>query len=289
MDGIERITGATKLACLIGSPVAHSASPRMHNASFARMGVDAVYLAFDVAPEELETVAAALVRMKALGYNVTMPHKAAILPLLDEVSDAAHLMGAVNTVRIEPDGRTSGHNTDGAGFMRNLAEHGCEVEGKRVVVLGAGGAGSALFVQAALDGAAHVDVFNSRSPRFAPAEERAAKTSALSGCPVAVHDLADRALLRELCLQADVIANATSVGMSPHEDESLLDEGFIPHGAWVADAVYNPRETKLLRTAKALGNPTVPGIGMILWQGAIAEEIWLGRSMDVDYIRNLLF
>ena len=140
MDGIERITGATKLACLIGSPVAHSASPRMHNASFARMGVDAVYLAFDVAPEELETVAAALVRMKALGYNVTMPHKAAILPLLDEVSDAARLMGAVNTVRIEPDGRTSGHNTDGAGFMRNLAEHGCEVEGKRVVVLGAGSA-----------------------------------------------------------------------------------------------------------------------------------------------------
>lgn len=288
MDETERITGRTKLACLIGSPVGHSASPRLHNASFAQLGVDAVYLAFDVAPEDLERTVLALPCLGAVGYNVTMPHKAAILPLLDEVSDAARLMGAVNTVKVHDDGRTSGHNTDGAGFWRNMAEHGFDLRGKRVVVLGAGGAGSAIFVQAALDGAAAVDVLNSRSPRFAAAEERAAAVEAHGGCPVRVHDLADRDALAACCAQADVIVNATSVGMAPNQDGCLLSPDLVPAGAWVADAVYNPRETKLVRMAKELGNPAVPGIGMILWQGAIAEEIWLGRRMDVERMRALL-
>lgn len=289
MDETARITGRTKLACLIGSPVGHSASPRMHNASFARLGVDAVYLAFDVTTEDLEDVVRGLSRMGALGYNVTMPHKAAILPLLDELSDAARLMGAVNTVKVREDGSTVGHNTDGAGFLRNLEEHGCPIAGKRTVVLGAGGAGSAIFVQSALDGAASVDVFNSRSPRFEPAVERAALVEAHCGRPVRVHDLADREALSACCAQADVIVNATSVGMAPNEDGCLLEEGMIPAGAWVADAVYNPRETRLVRMAEKLGNPAVPGLGMILWQGAIAEKIWLDADMDVDYVRGILF
>lgn len=289
MEGNARISGRTKLACLIGSPVGHSASPRMHNASFERLGVDAVYLAFDVKPENLADAVRGLSRIGAMGYNVTMPHKAAVIPLLDGISDAARLMGAVNTVKVETDGRAYGHNTDGAGFLRNLEEHGCPVEGKRVVVLGAGGAGSAIFVQSALDGAAAVDVFNSRSARFQPAVERAAKVEAHCGRPVRVHDLADRDELVRTCAQADVIVNATSVGMAPNVDGCLLEPEMIPSGAWVADAVYNPLETKLLRTAREAGNPAIDGLGMILWQGAIAEEIWLGQKMDVDYVRSVLF
>lgn len=288
MDATHAISGRTKLACLIGSPVAHSASPLMHNTSFAQLGVDAVYLAFDVAPTDLERVALALPRMGAIGYNVTMPHKASILPLLDDLSDAARLMGAVNTVKVEADGRTTGHNTDGAGFWRGMSERGFDVRGKRVVILGAGGAGSALFVQAALEGAASVDVFNSRSPRFQAAVDRAATVEAHTGCAVRVHDLADGEALASCCARADAIVNATNVGMAPHEDGCLLSPALIPAGAWVADAVYNPRETKLLRMAQRRGNPTMPGIDMIIWQGAIAEEIWLDRRMDVDLVRKLL-
>ncbi len=288
MDATNAISGRTKLACLIGSPVEHSASPLMHNASFAQLGVDAVYLAFDVAPADLERVALSLPRMGAVGYNVTMPHKARILPLLDGLSDAARLMGAVNTVKVEKDGSTTGHNTDGAGFWRGMSERGFDVQGKRVVVLGAGGAGSALFVQAALEGAASVDVFNSRSPRFQAAVDRASTVEAHTGCAVRVHDLADSEALASCCAQADAIVNATSVGMAPNEDKCLLSAEHIPSGAWVADAVYNPRETKLLRMARDQGNPTMPGIDMIIWQGAIAEEIWLGASMDVESTRRLL-
>ena len=288
MDATHAISGRTKLACLIGSPVEHSASPLMHNASFAQMGVDAVYLAFEVAPADLECIVSSLPRMVTIGYNVTMPHKAQILPLLDELSDAARLMGAVNTVKVEKDGRTTGHNTDGAGFWRGMTERGFDVQGKRVVVLGAGGAGSALFVQAALEGAASVDVLNSRSSRFQAAVDRASTVEAHTGCAVRVHDLSDGEALASCCAQADAIVNATSVGMAPSEDECLLSPELIPSGTWVADAVYNPRETKLLRMARSLSNPTMPGIDMIIWQGAIAEEIWLGRRMDVDYVRTLL-
>ena len=133
-----------------------------------------------------------------------------------------------------------------------------------------------------------MDVFNSRSPRFQAAVDRASTVEAHTGCAVRVHDLADGEALASCCARADAIVNATSVGMAPHEDDCLLSPALIPAGAWVADAVYNPRETKLLRMAQRQGNPTMPGIDMIIWQGAIAEEIWLDRRMDVDLIRKLL-
>lgn len=288
MSEIERISGHTKLVGLLGSPVSHSKSPAMHNASFAQLGIDAAYLVFDVKQDDLATVVPALTKMGLAGYNVTMPDKMDILRYLDDLSDAARLMGAVNTVKIE-DGKTCGHNTDGAGFMRNLAEHGFEAAGKRMVLLGAGGAGSAIFVQAALDGMAAIDIFNAKDPFYAPAEERAANVAAQTGCAVAVHDLADAEALAACCAQADIIVNASKVGMNPLDDQCLITEDLIHEGVWVADTVYNPLETKLIEMAKAKGNPTVPGLGMMLWQGAIAEEIWFGVQMDIDYITKLLY
>jgi shikimate dehydrogenase len=288
MSDTDRISGHTKLVGLIGSPVSHSMSPKMHNASFAQMGVDAVYLAFDVTNESLAEVVPALTKLGLLGYNVTMPNKMPILSYLDELSDAARLMGAVNTVKIE-DGKTIGHNTDGAGFMRNLAEHGFDCKGKHMVLAGAGGAGSAIYVQAALDGMATVDVFNKVDPFYEKAEKRVADVREQTGSNVQLHDLDDRELLAKTLETADVVVNATKVGMKPMDDQCVFDIDTIPQTAYVADTVYNPLETKLIVETKARGNKVVPGLGMMLWQGAIAEKIWLDRDMDIDYIKDLLF
>lgn len=288
MGSLESISGRTKLVGLIGSPVAHSQSPKIHNASFARLGIDAVYLVFDVTPDELSVVAPALADMGLAGYNVTMPCKQAVMGYLDEVSDAARIVGAVNTVAIR-DGRTFGDNTDGRGFWRNCREHGFEVAGSRVVVMGAGGAGSAIFVEAALEGAAEVAVFNRPGRRFDEARRRADALSRDTGARVQVEDWNDADALRLACGRCDILVNGSKVGMAPLDGEMPVPAGFLHDGMVVADAVYNPLETKLLRTARERGLPTVPGLGMLLWQGAIAEEVWFpGVRMDVPYVRDVL-
>lgn len=288
MGGMEAISGRTKLVGLIGSPVAHSQSPKIHNASFAQLGIDAVYLVFDVGAEKVASVAPALVDMGLVGYNVTMPCKQAVMPLLDEVSDAARLAGAVNTVAIR-DGRTFGDNTDGRGFWRNCREHGFDVSGKRAVVMGAGGAASAIFVQAALEGAADVAVFNRPGSRFDAAVRRAQAVSLNSGVHVHVEDWNDTRALRRACEGCDILVNGSKVGMAPLDGETPVPAGFLHDNMVVADAVYNPLETALLRTARERGLQTVAGLGMLLWQGAIAEEVWFpGAHMDVDYIKQVL-
>lgn len=161
---MPNISGHTKTICLIGSPVEHSLSPAMHTFSFEQLGVDCVYLAYNVEPDQLEAAVNGMKELGFLGYNVTMPHKTYISRYLDELSPAAELMGAINTVVIK-DGKAIGHNTDGAGFMRNIKENGVEVVGKKVTVMGAGGAAMAIYTQAALDGVAAIDVYK-RKKRF---------------------------------------------------------------------------------------------------------------------------
>ncbi len=287
MAEIERITGHTHLVGLIANPIRHSQSPAMHNASFAQQGVDAAYIVFETEPEDLPYVVEAFKRTGVDGYNVSMPNKMAIGQYLDELTDAARLMGAVNCV-VNKDGKSTGHNTDGAGFMRNLKECGFECEGKKMVLMGAGGAGSAIFVQAALDGMAQIDIFNAKDAFFDGAVERAAKVSAETGCVINVHDLEDKATLKECCENADVLVNASKVGMKPLDDQSLIPAEYIKPGVFVADTVYNPQETLLIKTAKELGNPVAPGIGMMLWQGAIGEKLWYDIDMDIDYIRDIV-
>jgi shikimate dehydrogenase len=288
MAEIECITGHTQMVGLIANPIRHSKSPAMHNASFAQQGVDAAYLVFEVDPDQLAEVVHTFKTIGGIpGYNVSMPNKMAICEHLDELTDAARLMGAVNCVKNE-NGKAIGYNTDGAGFMRNLKEHGFECAGKRMVLVGAGGAGSAIFVQAALDGMARIDVFNVNDPFLAQAIERAKKVSAETGCEIECHDLADTEAFEAACKAADVLVNASKVGMVPMDDQCLFPEEFIMPGVFVADTVYNPMETKLIKIAKAKGNPVVPGIGMMLWQGAIGEKIWFDIDMDIDYIRDIV-
>ncbi|MDO4887308.1 MAG: shikimate dehydrogenase [Actinomycetaceae bacterium] len=282
------ITGRTGLFALLGSPVEHSLSPAMHNASFARLGLDYVYLCHDVTPATLGQAMAGVRAMGYAGLNVTMPCKAAVIDYLDELSPAAELMGAVNTVKREGD-RLIGHNTDGAGLLRSVTEASFAVAGSRIVVIGAGGAGSAVFTQAALDGAGDIAVFNLRDDFFDATRARLDELAGRTGVALNLEDLADKDALAESVASADIVVDATRVGMAPLEGESNLRTEWMRPGQAIVDTVYHPRQTKLLRQAAEAGAEPIEGLGMLLWQAAIAEEIWLGASMPVDDIRDLVF
>jgi shikimate 5-dehydrogenase len=280
-----RISGHTKLAMLLGTPVAHSLSPAIHNTSFAALGIDAVYLVADVTAPALPAALSGARVLGMLGLNVTMPHKAAVIPYLDSVTSAAEFMGAVNTIAIE-NGKMIGHNTDGAGLLRSISEAGFPVRGSSVTILGAGGAATAAFTQAALDGASRVTVFNHRSARFAAAEERLAALHSQTGVPCTIHDLADNNALAAAVAASDIVINATPAGMAPRTDSCLVDEAWLHAGQAVADTVYFPIDTVLLQRAAHAGATPINGLGMLLWQAAIAEEIWTGQHMPVDFIRQ---
>lgn len=287
-EQLPNISGHTYLVGLIATPIRHSLSPALHTASFARMGEDIVYLCFDVAPEQLEAACEGMRAMGFLGYNVSMPNKTIVHKYLDELTPAAELMGAVNCVDLTT-GRAVGHNTDGAGFWRNVEECGIDCKGKKITVVGAGGAGSAVFTQAALDGVAEIDVFNIKDEFFVAAEQRCAMLTERTNAHVTMHDLADTEDLKRSVAESALFANASRVGMAPDIDGCVLPEECLRPDLAVADTVYNPQETKLLKMAKEHGCTVAPGLGMMMWQAAIGEEIWTGKQMDIPYIKSLFF
>lgn len=288
----SRISGHTKLYCLIGSPVGHSGSPAMYNYSFARTDVDAAYLAFDIPLEKVEEGLAALKTFKVGGFNITMPCKTAVAGLVDELSPAAKLIGACNTVTVSEDGKLTGHNTDGIGFVRNLHEHGVEVKGKKLVVLGAGGAATAICVQAALDGAAEIAIFNRGHGDFFPNGQRTVEklAQAVPGCKASITPLEDKEALAAAVHNCDILVNATKVGMKPLDGETLIDPALFRDDLVVADTVYNPRETRMIQEAKAAGCTTaVGGIGMLLWQGVAAYKLFTGKDMPAQEVLEKFF
>lgn len=273
------ISGTTGLYALLGSPVAHSMSPAIHNASFAHLGIDAAYLAFDVPEEETAAAVSAVRALGIRGFNLTMPCKTAVLECLDSLSPAARLMGAVNTVKVEADGTLSGHNTDGAGMMRALGEAGAVVAGADVLVLGAGGAARAIVAQAGLDAAASVRVAKRPGRTWDAAAEAVARLAEGTQTAMSLVDFADAQAMREAVGSASIVINATPIGMGESSKDSPVDAGWLAPGQFVADAVYHPRRTRLLADAEAAGATPVEGIGMLLWQGLIAEEIWLAQEL----------
>ena len=287
----SRISGHTKLYCLIGSPVGHSGSPAMYNYSFARTGVDAAYLAFEIPLDKVQEGVAALKTFQVGGFNVTMPDKTAVAGLVDELSPAARLIGACNTVTVGEDGKLTGHNTDGIGFVRNLHEHGVEVQGKKLVVLGAGGAATAICVQAALDGAAEIAIFNRKDEFYANGELTVEKLrQAVPACKASITPLEDAAALAEAVKGCDILVNATKVGMKPLDGETLIDPALFRSDLVVADTVYNPRETRMIQEAKAAGcKAAVGGIGMLLWQGVAAYKLFTGKDMPAQEVLEKFF
>ena len=282
------ISGRTGAFVLFGSPVEHSLSPAIHNTSFAELGLDYVYLCHDVAPAAIGAAVDGARAMGFAGFNVTMPCKAAVIRHIDELSPAAHLMGAVNTVTREGD-RLIGHNTDGAGLLRSVTERGFNVAGADVTVIGAGGAGSAVYTQAALDGAGKISVFKRANSSFEASSKKIAALSEHTGVNLSLTDVADEAALERAVREADIVVDATRVGMAPLENQSNIEEEWLRPGQAVVDTVYHPRKTKLLELAARAGATPIDGLGMLLWQAAIAEEIWLDVAMPVDRVREAVF
>lgn len=286
----KRITGHTGLLALIGSPVGHSGSPAMYNYSFGRLGLDYAYVALDIKESEVKDAIAAMKLFKMRGCNVTMPDKTEAAKYIDELSPAAKIIGAVNTI-VNDDGRLTGHITDGEGFVDNLKDHGIGIQGKKITVAGGGGAATAIQVQCALDGAREISIFNKKDSFFERTLETADKIrAAVPGITVNVYDIDDTAKMTEEIRSSDIFANATIVGMKPMDDASVVkDLGAFYPGLVVADAVYNPEETRLLREAKEAGCTCISGKGMLLWQGVAAFKLYTGQDMPVEEVKERFF
>lgn len=285
------------MICLLGSPVAHSMSPAMHNEAFAELGLDYRYLAFDVKEGQLAGVMDSFRKMGVRGFNLTMPLKTEAVALCDRLSPAAEIAGSVNTVVFEDDGTATGHTTDGIGFTESARQEGVDFRGQKVTLLGTGGAGIAILVLLALDGAREVSVFERAGSRF---HERTARVvselNARTSCHVTVYDY-DDAVMQQQISESCLLINATNVGMAPHTDACI-----IPDPAWltkradgtsapliVADVIYNPRKTKLLAMAESCGLKSFNGINMLLYQGAAAFELWTGEKMPTEKIKAKFF
>ena len=269
-----------KLFGVIGDPIAHSMSPAMHNDAFVRLGIDGYYHPFHVKPEDL---AAAVQGMKAIGvqgFNVTIPHKSAIIPLLDQVDPLAKAIGAVNTV-VREDGGWTGYNTDGAGFVRGLREaYGEPLEEKRVLLIGAGGAARAIYYTLASEKVSQIDIANRTAEKAASLAEN---------CPYSVTGsvkTTDEAT--EQLEEYDVIIQTTSIGMSPLIEASPISVQKIKAGTFVSDIIYNPLETKLLQEAKKRGARTQNGLKMFVYQGALAFERWTGQTPDINKMEQIV-
>ena len=287
---MKEITGHTKLFGVLGSPISHSISPQMHNEAFRQLGMDCVYVAFEVGEEGMKTAVEGLRTLNVRGYNVTMPNKNIMATLCDKLSPAAEIIGAVNTV-VNDNGILTGYTTDGTGYMRAALDAGHNLVGKKMTLLGAGGASTAVFVQAALDGLSEISIFSRSTSKF---NERAKniieKLKEHTTCKVNLYDLEDEARLRTEIRESAILTNGTSVGMAPDTDHSIINDITMFHkDLVVSDIIYNPRETKLMHLAKEAGCPTFNGLYMLLYQGAEAFKIWTGQDMPVDIIKAKYF
>lgn len=269
----------TRLAGIFGYPLAHSLSPAFQQAAFNHYGLDARYLAWETPPDALAAEVAKLRGGDFIGANVTIPHKQAVMALLDEVDPLAAAIGAVNTI-VKRGGRLVGYNTDAHGFMRALKEDaGFEPSGRRALLLGAGGAARAAAFALRQEGAASLVIANRTL------ERAAALAADLNADGASVSAIAaDDATLNDAALNADLIVNSTSVGMrhGGAEGQTPLAGGLIPHDAVALDMVYNPQHTPLLAAARSAGARAVGGMPMLIYQGAAAFEMWTGRVAPVE-------
>ncbi|MCA1718025.1 MAG: shikimate dehydrogenase [Actinobacteria bacterium] len=276
------MSGRTRLLGVIGHPVRHTLSPKMHNAAFAAPSLDYVYVPLDVRPEELPAAVSGLRALGFRGFNVTMPHKEAVLPLLDELDEAARASGAVNTVVVDERG-LRGVNTDGSGFVEACGESEVRFEDARVLVVGAGGAAAAIAVAVLSEGARELRVLNRSRWRAEKLQDRLREV--YPGAGISVHDATDP---EGAARGTDAIVNATYLGMKD-DDPLPVPAGCLGAKTAVCDAVYRPgKETGFIRLARERGLRTVPGGRMLLYQGVQAQRIWTGKEPDVRAMSDAL-
>lgn len=268
-----KITAKTKLLALFGHPVGHSLSPVMHNAAFARMGLDYCYMALEIKPEDLPDAVRSIRALGLRGVNITVPHKEKVIPLLDEIDEEAGFIGAVNTI-VNTGGRLKGFNTDGRGFMKMLDEEGVDVSGKNVFVCGAGGGSRAISYYLS-EKAAALKIFDLDRKKLEKL------VSDLSG----IRDNVTAAEAVDDMEGTGLFINATPLGLK-ETDPMPADPSRFPRGIVVGDLIY--KETPLLRESKKRGLKTFGGLGMLLWQGVLASELWTGVRPPHDVMRDAL-
>lgn len=285
----EMITGHTNLTGLLGSPVAHSISPMMHNEAFRHLNLDFVYLAFDVASENLNKAVDGLRFLNARGFNVTMPHKNQTCEFVDKLTPISEMIGAVNTV-INDNGILTGDTTDGVGYMRAIEDAGHQIIGKKMTLLGAGGSATAICAQAALDGVSEIDIFKRKNASWSQTQLLVDTINTYTNCKVSLFDFADSAALKNSIKESAILTNATSIGMEPNTESSpIIDETLFYPELIVCDIIYHPKETQLLKLAKRNGCFTCNGLYMLLYQGAASFELWTGQEMPVSLIKEKYF
>ncbi len=286
---MNEITGKTMLTGLLGSPVSHSISPMMHNEAFKQLNLDYVYLAFDIGIDQMKTAVNGLRALNVRGFNVTMPDKNIMPSLCDKLTPAAEISGAVNTV-VNDNGVLTGYTTDGIGYMRALKEAGHNIIGKKMTLLGAGGASTAILVQAALDNVAEISIFNNPGKNSDRAQELANKLNEHTSCKVKLFDYENEAIIRREIRESSILVNGTSVGMAPHTQQSIINDTTMFHkDLIVSDVIYNPRETLFLKLARERGCQTLNGLYMLLYQGAEAFKLWTGYDMPIESIKAKYF
>ena len=269
------MTKKTKLFALIGDPVERSLSPEMHNAAFNALGLDCAYIALRVPSEMLADVVEGIRAIRLAGFNVTHPHKVKIIDLLDKLDRSAEMVGAVNTVTNDG-GKLVGFNTDGDGAVRALESKVGKLSGKKILLLGAGGAARAIAFSLAQAGA-KLTIANRTAPK---AKALVVAINKKLGAKAA-HVVLKKNILVDEIKRSDILINATSTGMYPDVDRTLVTADMMHSGLIVNDIVYEPLQTKLLRDAKRAGAKMVNGLGMLVNQGAMAFEIWAGKRAPV--------
>ncbi|HEL1648546.1 shikimate dehydrogenase [Streptococcus suis] len=280
------IDGYTRLAAVVAKPIKHSISPFIHNLAFKETGVNGVYVALEIPEEDLAATLENIKRYDMFGINLSMPYKQAVIPYLDDLTTSARLIGAVNTV-VHQNGLLIGHNTDGIGFFKSLEKlRRFQVRNKRLTILGGGGASTAIIAQAALDGAKEITIF-CRQQSLERTQASLTPIAQATGVPLKVLANDDSQLMQEEIAKSDLLVNGTSLGMDGHSQPVPSTIRF-PENLLVADVIYQPFETPLMKLAQSQGNPTINGLGMLLFQAAEAFQTWTGKEMPADLIWDQL-
>jgi shikimate dehydrogenase len=276
------ITGKTIVCGIIADPIPHTLSPQMHNAAFKALGLDYVYVPFKVKSLELKKAIEGMRGMNIRGLNVTLPHKVSVMQFLDRFDPMAEAIGAVNTI-VNDGGILTGYNTDATGFLQTLRVNGIDPKGKRIMLVGAGGAARAIATALSEQGAKIV-ILN-RKKGLAWATDIAFRLAQSYHADIRALELTPENLKNEI-QNSEMLVNATNVGMSPDKDSTPIPTELLVPGLTVFDIVYNPTPTRLLQEAKAAGAPTIEGIEMLVQQGAVSFEKWTGVPAPLDIMRQ---
>lgn len=282
------VTAKYELIGLMAYPIRHSLSPEMQNKALEKAGLPFTYMAFEVDNTTFGQAIEGLKALKMRGTGVSMPNKQLACKYVDELTPAAQLVGAINTI-VNDNGYLRGYNTDGTGHIRAIKESGFGIQGKTMVLVGAGGASTAIGAQAAIEGIKEIKLFNRKDEFWDEANAFAKRVNDNTDCTITVTDLANQKAFASAIASADILTNGTKLGMKPLEDQCVVsDISMLRPELLVTECVYNPHITKLLQMAMDAGCKTIDGYGMLLWQGAEQFKLWTGKEFPLEHVKKVM-